>query len=119
MVAVIKQRANPFVEESISIEFGRARRRASPTSEQTKLTVASYNIRYAVGSHLISTGLLRRIGLNPPQPRSEKVADNIKTANDALSNGALLPPVDVLALQEADKRTARAGGHHVARELAE
>jgi len=31
----------------------------------------------------------------------------------------LLPRVDVLALQEADKRTQRAGGHHVARELAE
>jgi endonuclease/exonuclease/phosphatase family metal-dependent hydrolase len=57
--------------------------------------------------------------LNPPQPRAEKVAVNIRTATTAFSNGALLPPVDILALQEADKRTERAGGHHVARELAE
>ena len=33
-------------------------------------------------------------------------------------NGTLLPRVDVLALQEADKRTVRTGGHHVAKELA-
>ena len=118
-MAVIEQRAIPLVDESVSIEFGRARRRASPTAEKTKLTVASYNIRYAVGSHLISSGLLRRIGLNPPQPRAERVADNIQTANGAFSNGVLLPPVDILALQEADKQTGRAGWHHVARELAE
>ena len=37
----------------------------------------------------------------------------------AFSEGLRLPPVDILALQEADKGTARTGGHHVARELAE
>src|SRR4029077_2180743 len=79
----------------------------------------SYNIRYAVGSQLISSGLWRRLGWNPPQPRSEKVAENISTASRAFADGALLPPVDILALQEADKWTERAGGHHVARELAE
>ena len=118
-MAVIEQLAVPFIDESASIEFGNAWPRASTTAEQTKLIIASYNIRYAVGSHLISTGLLRRLGLNPPQPRAEKVADNIRTASQAFTIGTLLPPVDILALQEADKRTLRAGGHHVARELAE
>ncbi len=42
----------------------------------------------------------------------------ISNAALAFSNGELLPPVDILALQEADKRTARTGGHHVAQELA-
>lgn len=39
-------------------------------------------------------------------------------AAEAFSTGKLLPVVDVLALQEADKRTRRTGGHHVAQELA-
>lgn len=42
----------------------------------------------------------------------------ISDAARAFSSGELLPRVDVLALQEADKRTARTGGHHVAQELA-
>jgi len=118
-MAVVEQPAVPFIDESVSIEFGRAEPRASTTADQTKLTIASYNIRYAVGSHLISSGLLRRLRFNPPQPRAKKVANNIRTATQAFSSGSLLPPVDILALQEADKRTGRAGGHHVARELAE
>lgn len=118
-MAVIEPTAAALVDESPDFEFGQVPD-ASPTSaERTKLTIASYNIRYAVGSHLISSGLLRRIGLNPPQPRAARVADNIKTASSAFSQGVLLPPVDILALQEADKGTGRAGGHHVARELAE
>lgn len=42
----------------------------------------------------------------------------ISAAARAFSEGSLLPPVDILALQEADKRTVRTGGHHVAKELA-
>jgi endonuclease/exonuclease/phosphatase family metal-dependent hydrolase len=42
----------------------------------------------------------------------------ISTAARAFSDGALLPRVDILALQEADKRTKRTGRHHVAKELA-
>ena len=42
----------------------------------------------------------------------------ISAAARAFSEGALLPRVDILALQEADKRTVRTGGHHVAKELA-
>lgn len=43
----------------------------------------------------------------------------ISAAARAFMSGELLPRPDVVALQEADKRTARTGGHHVAQELAE
>jgi endonuclease/exonuclease/phosphatase family metal-dependent hydrolase len=50
--------------------------------------------------------------------RSEHIRQQISTAAKVFSEGRLLPRVDVLALQEADMRTARSGGHHVAKELA-
>lgn len=118
-MATLEQATVPFIDESATIEFGRAQPRASIPAQQTSLIIASYNIRYAVGSHLIFSGLCRRLGFNPPQPRAAKVGGNIKTASQAFSDGVLLPPVDILALQEADKGTLRSGGHHVARELAE
>jgi endonuclease/exonuclease/phosphatase family metal-dependent hydrolase len=68
-----------------------------------------------VGQFLISGGLLRKAGLHGSRRRTELVAENIHTAARTFARDN----VDVLALQEADKRTARAGGHHVARELAE
>jgi endonuclease/exonuclease/phosphatase family metal-dependent hydrolase len=80
--------------------------------------LASYNIRYAVGSHLISSGLMRKVGYNFPTRRGAAVLRNIGTAAAAFSNNSLLPPPDILALQEADKETARAGGRHVAAVLA-
>lgn len=51
--------------------------------------------------------------------RPEHVGNLISGAARAFTDNKLLPPVDVLALQEADKRTLRTGGHHVAKELAE
>jgi endonuclease/exonuclease/phosphatase family metal-dependent hydrolase len=51
--------------------------------------------------------------------RSEHVGQQISIAAKVFSDGTLLPRFDVLALQEADKCTARSGGHHVAKELAE
>lgn len=116
-MAITEQAVEPLIDESVRIEFGEASLRG--IAEQTTLTVASYNIRYAVGSRLISSGLCRRVGFNPPQPRAQRVAENVKAASRAFTSGKLLPQVDILALQEADKRTVRAGGHHVARELAE
>ena len=83
-----------------------------------KLVIASYNIRYARGPYLISGGLRRKVGLMNLARRPEHVARQITTAARAFSEGGLLPPVDVLALQEADKGTKRTGGHHVAKELA-
>jgi len=82
------------------------------------MIIASYNIRYARGPYLISGGLRRKMGLMSLAGRPEHVARQISTAARAFTEGKLLPPVDVLALQEADMRTKRTGGHHVAEELA-
>jgi endonuclease/exonuclease/phosphatase family metal-dependent hydrolase len=91
------------------------RRSESPT----RLVVATYNIRYAVGSRLISGSLLRRVGLGWPARRPRLVKRNIERAARLLSDGATMPRADVVAIQEADRETLRAGGRHVARELAE
>ena len=112
--------AIPPLKESEKIELGAAQsgsevNRATPAH----IIVASYNIRYAVGSFLISGGLLRKAGLRGRSGRDKQVAQNIRAAAAAFSQDRLLPQVDVLALQEADKQTRRAGGHHVAKELAE
>ena len=100
------------------IEFGNQIAHTEEPDKQSSLIVASYNIRYAVGQHLILSGLARKIGYNFPQPRAEAIARNIQTAARAFSD-MLLPPPDILALQEADKRTGRAGGVHVAARLAQ
>lgn len=90
-------------------------RRVSPS----RLVVATYNIRYAVGSHLIGGSLLRRVGLGWPSRRPSLVGGNIRKAARLLSGGASMPRADVVAIQEADRGTLRAGRRHVARELAE
>jgi endonuclease/exonuclease/phosphatase family metal-dependent hydrolase len=108
----------PFLDDAARIECGDVTTQRPSPADQSKLIIASYNIRYGVGRYLISSGLSRRLGFNPPRLRTEKVAENIATAALAFTAGTLLPPVDILALQEADKQTGRAGGHHVARELA-
>jgi endonuclease/exonuclease/phosphatase family metal-dependent hydrolase len=115
-MAVIEQTFE--LKESEKVEYGKAQpKRAGETV--SRFVIASYNIRYAVGRYLISGGLLRRIGLSGKRNRAAKVANNIRRAARAFAEGTLLPPVDVLALQEADRETSRAGGHHIARELAE
>ncbi|HYG81294.1 MAG TPA: endonuclease/exonuclease/phosphatase family protein [Pyrinomonadaceae bacterium] len=83
------------------------------------LVVASFNIRYAVGSFLITGSLGRRVGLTWPKRRPRLVARHLGRAALALADGRRLPPPDIVALQEADKLTARAGGHDIARELAQ
>lgn len=98
-------------------DFARAR---DAGDETKRLVVVTYNIRYAVGSHLIGGSLLRRAGLGWPGRRARLVNGNIERAARILSGGAAgMPPADVVALQEADRGTLRAGGRHVARELAE
>jgi len=109
--------AIPPLSEAERLEFG-ANTNAPPEVNQSSLVIASYNIRYARGSHLISGGLLRKARLMNMANRPELIGANIRAAAEAFSSGQLLPAVDVLALQEADKRTARTGGHHVASELA-
>ena len=110
--------AIPPLTKAEELEFGEMTFGDDETIPRSKLVVASYNIRYAAGPFLISGGLLRKAGLTRSRVRSEAVAKRIHLAAEAFSSGALLPRVDVLALQEADKKTARAGGQHVARTLA-
>lgn len=115
--------AIPPLKESEKLEFGHVESNAQSNQATietaSSIIVASYNIRYAVGPFLISGGVLRKAGLAGNGQRDQQVARNIETASQAFTEGRLMPRVDVLALQEADKRTKRAGHHHVARELAE
>jgi endonuclease/exonuclease/phosphatase family metal-dependent hydrolase len=112
--------AIPPLKDSEKIEFGYAHADSKLTNNAaSSIIIASYNIRYAVGSYLISNGLLRKIGLRGDRNRASQVGSNIQAASRAFTEGKLLPRVDVLALQEADKQTKRTGMHHVARELAE
>jgi endonuclease/exonuclease/phosphatase family metal-dependent hydrolase len=85
----------------------------------SRLVVATYNIRYAVGSYLISGGVLRRLGVARPGRRPRLVGRNIRDAARLLAEGRRMPRADLIALQEADRETRRAGGRHVALELAE
>lgn len=91
---------------------------AEADSGAATFTVATFNIRYGVGQRLISGGILRRLGMRNARRRPALIARNIALAARAFAEGRLLPRADVIALQEADKATRRAGGHHIARELA-
>jgi endonuclease/exonuclease/phosphatase family metal-dependent hydrolase len=108
--------AIPPLTDSEKLEFGENYNRQPQVSN--KLVIASYNIRYARGPYLISGGLRRKIGLMSLARRPQHVAKSISMAARAFSDGSLLPAADIVALQEADKRTVRAGGHHIAKELA-
>jgi len=101
------------------IEFGSQPESRSGVAEQkSSLILASYNIRYAVGSYLIASGLGRKVGYNFPTRRAEAIKQNIRAAAKAFADNVLLPPPDILALQEADKATGRAGRQHIAAQLA-
>ncbi len=106
------------VPPELEIERGEFAPHTSSTEETRRLVVVTYNIRYAVGSHLIGGSLLRRAGLGWPGRRPRLVGENIRKAASVLSDGASLPRADIVALQEADRGTLRAGRRHVARELA-
>ena len=110
--------AIPPLTDAEKLEFGENSNHQPRVSQSNKLVIASYNIRYARGPYLITGGLRRKLGLMSLTRRPEHIARMISTAALAFSDGALLPRVDILALQEADKRTVRTGGHHVAKELA-
>ena len=110
--------AKAFLNSNQGIELGNQSSVAERRNAPKRLILASYNIRYAVGRFLIASGLLRKVGYNFPKHRTEAITRNIRTAAEAFSTNSLLPRPDILALQEADKATARAGGRHVAAELA-
>lgn len=101
------------------IEFGNLSGTRDAAESPERLILASYNIRYAVGRYLIASGLGRKLRLNLPRPRAEAINQNIKTAARVFTENNLLPPPDILALQEADKGTRRAGRQNVAARLAE
>ena len=101
------------------IEFGGRPLSSEADQKRSRLLLASYNIRYAVGSYLIGSGMLRKIGYNFPTARAEAIAHNIREAAKIFSSNELLPRPDILALQEADKETGRSGKQHIAARLAE
>ncbi len=89
-----------------------------PHISPRRFTIATFNIRYAVGAYLITGSLLRRIGVRRPSRRWSLIERHLDEAAHALTTHTRLPPVDILALQEADARTVRAANHHIAPELA-
>jgi endonuclease/exonuclease/phosphatase family metal-dependent hydrolase len=110
--------AIPPLADAEKLEFGEQNNHHTLEPQRNRFIVASYNIRYARGPYLISGGLRRKLGLMSLRRRPQHVGQMINDAARAFSSGKLLPAVDVLALQEADKRTVRTGGHHIAQELA-
>ena len=108
----------PPLTDAEKLEFGEQNNHQPLEPERNRFILASYNIRYARGPYLISGGLRRKLGLMSLRRRPQHVGRMIDDAAQAFSTGKLLPAVDVLALQEADKQTVRTGGHHVAQELA-
>jgi endonuclease/exonuclease/phosphatase family metal-dependent hydrolase len=101
------------------IEFGNQKGPSNSAESSARLVLASYNIRYAAGRYLIASGLGRKLGINFPRSRTEAINQNIKTAARVFTENTLLPPPHILALQEADKGTGRAGRQHVAARLAD
>jgi endonuclease/exonuclease/phosphatase family metal-dependent hydrolase len=119
MATIGQASASGVGEIAGGIEVGSYAPATSASAARRKsLVIVSYNIRYAVGSFLITGSLLRRARLSYPRRRTRLVARHIGEAARALSDGVRLPPADILALQEADRETLRAGSIHVARELA-
>ena len=108
--------AIPPLSDAEKLEFGQNNQLSS--SSLSKVVIASYNIRYARGRYLIAGGVFRKLGMLNLSARPNLVSQNIQTAARAFVEGNLLPRADIVALQEADKGTARTGGHHVAQELA-
>src|SRR5687768_14584130 len=95
----------PALTPEEQIEFGYTSEVEPWPADRTSLVVASYNIRYARGPFLISGGLLRKARLLSTRHRARTVLRNITVAAKSLTSGELMPPIDILGLQEADKET--------------
>src|SRR5215813_9606876 len=102
-----------------AIELGNDQEPIQDAANKKSLILASCNIRYGVGRFLILSGLLRKLGYNFPFKRAQAINRNLEIAARAFCDNRLFPGPDILALQEADKMTGRAGGVHVAAQLAE
>lgn len=110
---VREEKASPSL-----LEFGSFANEYIESPPPKKLIVAAFNIRYAAGSFLISGSVLRRAGFARPSRRQALVLKNVGKAARLFSSERLMPAPDLIALQEADKGTKRAGGVHVTEELA-
>lgn len=118
MPTLERAQENNLASAAGKVETGNFSTSTGNQAQRTTLVIASYNIRYAVGSFLITGSIGRRVGLSMPKRRPRLVAHKLKKAAIAFSDGRRLPPPEIVALQEADNQTVRAGGHNVARALA-
>jgi len=109
---------SPAQAPESAVELGSFAPRAAQEHDTARCVIATFNIRYAVGRFLFSGWALRKAGFAYARPRPLAVARNIAAAAAAFADGRLMPRADLIALQEADRETERAGGRHVARELA-
>jgi endonuclease/exonuclease/phosphatase family metal-dependent hydrolase len=115
------ERAHAHISEPAGdgVEIGSFASSNDVEAARRALIVASYNIRYCAGSYLITGGMGRRLGLKRPARRPSLIQHHLQKAARALSDGVHLPSPDIVALQETDKLTLRAGGRHdIARRLA-
>ena len=78
--------ATPQAAAEPPLEFGGVELPADDGAERARLVVVTYNVRYAVGSFLISGSFARRLGLGRPARRPALVAGHIGTAARALSD---------------------------------
>ncbi|MBA2341124.1 MAG: endonuclease/exonuclease/phosphatase family protein [Pyrinomonadaceae bacterium] len=114
----LKTRTTSKKSRSLEVETGSFASHENLSSDYSKLVVATFNIRYAVGSFLITGSILRRIGIKRPKRRGKLVERHLQVAARALRSNRIMPAPDIIALQEADKGTRRAGEHNIAREFA-
>src|SRR6185369_8575923 len=82
--------AIPPLTDAEKLEFGPQNDHRPAATNQNKLVVASYNIRYARGPYLISGGVRRKLGLMNLSRRPPHVKRLINDAARAFSSGALL-----------------------------
>jgi len=82
------------------------------------IIVSTFNIRYAAGPRLISGNLLRRLGLDRLANRPALIGNNLEAAARIFSSGTIMPPADIIAIQEADIETKRAARRNIAASLA-
>ena len=109
--------AIPPLTDAEKLEFGTHSNNQPAESERSTLVVASYNIRYARGPYLIPGGIARKLGLMSLAKRPQHIGNLISVAAGAFTTENCSRGRRT-RLQEADKRTVRTGGHHVACELA-
>jgi len=82
------------------------------------IIVSTFNIRYAAGPRLISGSFLRRLGLGSLARRPALIDKNLEAAARMFSSSTIMPPADIIAIQEADIETKRSARRNIAASLA-